>query len=192
MTPSLRGLGVHERFTDVGLASVATTLVGVVGDSGPVSSPQATTLAAASRAIYENSDFRIPILFIIVARILVVPLDDDAPVLLPAYRGGIRRDRRILPRTAHPDAVRGNTLADEILPDRARPIEADHDVRGIRPDIVGMSLDADLDGLAGIRGEVHHQTVDERLSLVAPGGTREVHLRSVERQKDRADTSWER
>jgi hypothetical protein len=54
MTPSFSGLGVQVIVAEVALASVATTLVGVLGDFGPVSSPhEVSAIDAAIRAAAE-------------------------------------------------------------------------------------------------------------------------------------------
>jgi hypothetical protein len=76
------------------------TPVGVLGDSGPVSSPhEASKVVKSANATAEVTPLRSDLILILMSllkRILVVPLDDDAPVLLSADRGGIWRNRRIL------------------------------------------------------------------------------------------------
>src|SRR5512141_449152 len=99
MTPSLSGLGFHVTVADVLLTSVATTSVGVLGDFGPVSSPHALiAIPATTNAASVRAALRIPFNLMnksLVERILVVPLDDDAPVLLSSDRCRVRSDGRI-------------------------------------------------------------------------------------------------
>src|SRR5687768_18397532 len=104
------------------------TSVGVVGDSGPVSSPHATKVTAANATPPNERSF---------LYILVVPLEDDPPVLLPADGGRIWSCGCILARAAHPASLARDTLSHEILANRARAIEPDHDVRCVGSHIIG-------------------------------------------------------
>ena len=73
MTPSLCGLFVQSTRTEVGLASVAVTLIGVSGDLGPVRSLHAAIVIDVTRKPQTKTTiFFIPsclIRFLIVARI---------------------------------------------------------------------------------------------------------------------------
>jgi hypothetical protein len=60
----LSGLGVHVTVTDVALTRVATTPLGVLGDSGPVSSPQAPEMTRSVNEARETSVLRIVFLIL--------------------------------------------------------------------------------------------------------------------------------
>jgi hypothetical protein len=61
MTPSLCGLFVQSMRTEVALASVAVTLIGVSGDLGPVRSPHAAiAIEVTTKPQTNNAIFFIP------------------------------------------------------------------------------------------------------------------------------------
>src|SRR5690348_2879733 len=58
----------------------------------------------------------------------VVPLDDDATVLLSAKRCAVIPNRLVFTCARNSDSIGAYSLAHEVVADRPRPVEAEHDV----------------------------------------------------------------
>src|SRR5215216_8037161 len=123
---------------------------------------------------------------------LVVPLDDDATILLPSNRSGIGSDWSILARARDSDSPGSDSLTHEVLAHSARAVEAEHDIAGVRSYVVCVRFDADSDRLSGIGRQVDNETVEHLLRLITPRGPREIDLRSIELEKHRSNTRRQR